>query len=107
MYRHVLSICTCCLLQGAYNKGLSTCLQDIVFTYTYPRLDINVSTHLNHLLKSPWAVHPKTGRVCVPIDPDNIDNFNPFTTPTLGRLNAEINAYDVAHPDLKAVTPGI
>ncbi len=45
----------------------------------------------NHLLKSPFAVHPKTGRVCVPIDPYHCETFNPFSVPTLGKLEDDIN----------------
>ncbi|CBJ27863.1 conserved unknown protein [Ectocarpus siliculosus] len=70
---------------------------EVVFEHTYPRLDVNVSKGRNHLLKSPFAVHPKTGRVCVPIDPAHVREFDPFTVPTLGQLQRQIDKYDKEH----------
>eukprot|EP00405_Crypthecodinium_cohnii_P016853 CAMPEP_0206458020 /NCGR_PEP_ID=MMETSP0324_2-20121206/23312_1 /ASSEMBLY_ACC=CAM_ASM_000836 /TAXON_ID=2866 /ORGANISM="Crypthecodinium cohnii, Strain Seligo" /LENGTH=455 /DNA_ID=CAMNT_0053929261 /DNA_START=75 /DNA_END=1442 /DNA_ORIENTATION=+ len=67
-------------------------LKDVVLQYTAPRLDVEVSKQMNHLLKSPFAVHPKTGQVCVPLDPDKIDSFDPSKVPTLGRLVDELNS---------------
>lgn len=45
------------------------------------------------------AVHPKTGRVCVPIDPAKVREFDPFVVPTLGQLQRQIDQYDKEHGD--------
>lgn len=72
---------------------------DIVLEYTYPRLDAEVSKKLNHLLKSPFCVHPATGRVCVPIDPLHVHAFDPAAVPIVTALLAEIDAWHAAHAD--------
>jgi len=70
----------------------------------YPRLDVEVSKHLNHLLKSPFCVHPGTGivplipifmsgRVCVPIDSTNPEAFDPLAVPTVTELLNEIDTW--------------
>ncbi|RKO97887.1 prim-pol domain-containing protein, partial [Caulochytrium protostelioides] len=53
-------------MSGAAGETLS--LPALIFFLLYPRLDAAVSRGVNHLLKSPFVVHPKTGKVCVPID---------------------------------------
>lgn len=68
-----------------------TAIEDIILQYTYPRLDAEVSKHRNHLLKAPFCVHPKTGRICVPLDPSSIDAFDPELVPTVGQLLQELD----------------
>jgi len=76
-------------------------LWEIMLQYAYPRLDINVSKGLNHLLKSPFCAHPKTGRVCVPICPSRADSFDPAGVPTLKQVAEEINAFAREEGDKK------
>lgn len=64
----------------------------ILLRYTYPRLDVNVSREINHLLKAPFCVHPKTGRVCVPFRAAEAERFRPGEmAPVLDGLLNEID----------------
>lgn len=68
-------------------------LEDVILQYTYPRIDTEVSKHLNHLLKSPFVIHPATGKVCVPLQVEQIDAFDPHKDcPSVDRLLREMNA---------------
>ena len=62
------------------------CISDFKLNILYPRLDINVSTHINHLLKSPFCIHPKTGLVAVPLSEKDIMNFKIEDIPRLDKL---------------------
>ncbi|XP_043537940.1 DNA primase small subunit isoform X2 [Chiloscyllium plagiosum] len=80
------------LLQRTLTKQMNDHhLEEIKLQYCYPRLDINVSKGINHLLKSPFSVHPKTGRISVPLDVKNVDKFDPFSVPTISYLCKELD----------------
>ena len=67
-------------------------LEDIILQYTYPRIDAEVSKHLNHLLKSPFVIHPATGKVCVPLQVSEIEDFDPVNDcPGVAQLLREMN----------------
>ncbi|EMD85791.1 hypothetical protein COCHEDRAFT_1207759 [Bipolaris maydis C5] len=89
---------------GALSKTpreLREAKQDIILEYTYPRLDAEVSKKLNHLLKSPFVVHPGTGRVCVPIDTRKVEDFDPLSVPTVTQLLQEIDDWAGDETDKK------
>jgi len=81
-----------------FKKSRTDFVGSAMFTFLYPRIDANVSKGINHLLKSPFCVHPKTGKVCVPFDPEKVDEFNPWDCPTLSK---SLKEYDelVKHRD--------
>ncbi|XP_069826528.1 DNA primase small subunit [Dendropsophus ebraccatus] len=81
-----------------YKKG-SNSAKEIMLQYCYPRLDINVSKGVNHLLKSPFSVHPKTGRISVPIDLKKLDSFDPFAVPTISLICSELDNVSTKEED--------
>ncbi|EFP94611.2 uncharacterized protein PGTG_20567 [Puccinia graminis f. sp. tritici CRL 75-36-700-3] len=81
--------------------ALRDVINNVILHYTYPRIDLEVSKHLNHLLKSPFCVHPATGKVCVPLDPKNLDTFDPDKVPDVRDLLRELDK----HPSSTLPTP--
>ncbi|XP_059727728.1 DNA primase small subunit isoform X2 [Haemorhous mexicanus] len=65
---------------------------EVMLQLCFPRLDCNVSKGLGHLLKSPFSVHPKTGRISVPLDLQRLEEFDPFSVPTITSLCQELDA---------------
>ena len=44
-------------------QNVQRAVKEILLAHAYPRLDVEVSKKMNHLLKAPFCVHPKTGKV--------------------------------------------
>jgi len=51
-----------------------------MLSFLYPRMDYNVSTSQNHLLKLPFSIHPSSHKVSVPIFPEEVRDFDPDNT---------------------------
>ncbi|XP_067227729.1 DNA primase small subunit [Chanodichthys erythropterus] len=90
--------------KSSTKKGGQYIDKEIMLQYCYPRLDVNVSKGVNHLLKSPFSVHPKTGRISVPIDLKELNAFDPFEVPTISLICEELEkprADEVEDEDMK------
>ncbi|EDW78995.1 uncharacterized protein Dwil_GK11955 [Drosophila willistoni] len=77
-----------------WSRKLKHIVEEVQLCLLYPRLDINVTKGFNHLLKSPFCIHPATGKVCVPFSLSAVAKFDPTTVPTIAQLLHEINAFD-------------
>lgn len=75
-------------------RRLKYLIEEIQMSILCPRLDISVSKTANHLLKAPFCVHPKTGKVCVPFNPTAVSKFDPTTVPRLRQLLSEVDQFD-------------
>lgn len=62
-------------------------LEEVKLHHCFPRLDTNVTRGMNHLLKLPFCIHPKTGNVCVPLDIEKIDKFKLDRVPNITGLS--------------------
>jgi DNA primase catalytic subunit len=65
------------------DQNASMFLRTFLLDRLNPRLDSNVTTATNHLLKSPFCVHPKTGLIAVPFSLDEVDAFKISNVPRI------------------------
>lgn len=61
-----------------------------MLSFLYPRMDYNVSTMQNHLLKLPFSVHPSSKKLSVPLFYHQVLNFDPKTCITIDDLMKEL-----------------
>jgi len=88
-------------LPSAPSEAAKNFLKIFVLSYTYPKIDEKVTTGLNHLLKSPFSIHPKTGNVAIPLSAKTIDRFQFDQVPRVDKLCTEMYKIN------KSVTDGL
>lgn len=69
--------------RSSLSRKMQNIVEEVQLALLYPRLDVNVTKGMNHLLKSPFCIHPGTGKVCVPINPAAASKFDPTTAPMI------------------------
>lgn len=69
--------------QGFQRHKFKFLKEEIQFIFLYPRIDSNVTRGFNHLLKSPFCIHPKTGKLCIPFNPSAAGKFDPTKVVTI------------------------
>ncbi|XP_075969435.1 DNA primase small subunit [Anticarsia gemmatalis] len=75
-----------CRESGNNVRKIRYLTEEIKIQYCYPRLDVNVTKGFNHLLKSPFSIHPKTGKVSVVFKPSNAKNMKLDEIPSIYSL---------------------
>jgi hypothetical protein len=77
-------------LQQSHLHTAHTCSCSYRSPYTITAVPVRAPSAVA-FLQAPFCVHPKTGKVCVPIDPEAAWEFDPDDVPTVQQLLQEIN----------------
>ncbi|XP_026329757.1 DNA primase small subunit [Hyposmocoma kahamanoa] len=88
---------TYCRENSNTTRKIKFLVEEIKIQYSYPRLDVNVTKGFNHLLKSPFSIHPKTGKVSVVFKPNNAKNIKLDEIPNLYTLLDDSSPDNIQH----------
>ncbi|XP_043488827.1 DNA primase small subunit-like isoform X2 [Polistes fuscatus] len=77
--------------QLEYWKRLAEYLDHIKLHYCGPRFDVNVTKDCKHLLRCPFSIHYETGKIALPFDITQVEEFDPTTSFTMNQIVAEVN----------------
>ncbi|XP_045490916.1 DNA primase small subunit [Colias croceus] len=86
-----------CKQNGSAMRKLKYLIEEMKIQYCYPRLDVNVTKGFNHLLKSPFSIHPKTGKVSIVFKPENAKNMKLDDIPTINSLLDDSSKENAQH----------
>ena len=73
--------------------------EEIMLSFLYPRMDYNVSTMQNHLLKLPFSVHPSSKKISIPLTKKQVLSFDPESCVTINTLLENIDYQNFAGTD--------
>lgn len=78
IYKYFQSVIDKNLSIAAYNKIISEYSNDDenYIKDWFIRIDKNVTTAMNHLLKMPFSIHPDSHRISVPLDSNNLPDLS-------------------------------
>lgn len=71
------------LVDGSRPFNETAIYYKLIFQFSFPRLDANVTITMNHLLKSPFSFHPKSGLISLPIPENKFADYPPTWVPKL------------------------
>ena len=76
-------------------------LLDTVLAYVWPRMDENVTTIINHLIKAPFCAHAKSHRVAVVLNKQTYQSWDAGSAPSLDGLDKDAwdRALELLKPD--------
>ena len=71
--------------RSKFKEEATWALKEAVMEFVWPKLDAKVTMQVTHLSKCVLSLHPKTGRLCVPVTGDPLD-FKPEQCATLSAV---------------------